>query len=125
MFQIITNSSSTNHIEDRQSISIPCFYLTNDNSSTSIIELSNFTPMFVIESSDEESIEIEDFNYQITTIPSQYMMLELDINSLEPLDDISTLYLNGSKYQNFLEVEELILFTDTEEAYSIEEREST
>jgi hypothetical protein len=126
MFQIVTNSTLPDvYLENKQSISVPCFYLTNDNSLTSTIELSNFTPMFIIESTDEESIEVEDFNYQITTIPSQYMMLELDIDSMEPLDDISTLYLNGSKYQNLLEVEELILFTDTEEAYSIEEREST
>lgn len=125
MFQIITNTSSTNYIEDKQSISIPCFYLTNDNSSTSTIELSNFTPMFVIESNNEESLDIEDVSYLISTIPSQYMMLELDIDSMEPLDEISTLYINGSKYQNLLEIEQLIIYPGTAESESIEEREST
>ena len=126
MFQIITNSTLPDiFIEDKQSISVPCFYLTNYNSSTSISELTNFAPMFVLESNDEEVVDIEDFSYVLSTIPSQYQMLEIDLDVLQSLDDISTLYINGSRYQNLLEVEELILFTDTEEAYSIEEREST
>jgi hypothetical protein len=120
MFQIITNSTLPDiYIEDKQSISIPCFYLTNSNS------LANFTPMFNIKSEDNEVINIEAFSYTVSTTPSQYQMLEINIDSLEPLEDISTLYLNGSKYQNLLEIEELVIYSGTKESQSIEEREST
>lgn len=130
MFQIITNSSSTNYIEDKQLISVPCFYLTNslethfenDSSSTSI---SNFTPMFIIENTDEEVLDIEDFSYLLSTTPSEYQMLEININDLQPLDDISTLYINGVAYQNLLNINDLILFTTEEDTLPLEEREST
>lgn len=126
MFQIITNSSSTIYIENKQLISGPCFYLTNsledDSSSTSI---SNFTPMFIIENTDEEIVDIEDFSYLLSTTPSEYQMLEININDLQPLDDISTLYINGVAYQNLLNIDDLILFTTEEDTLPLEEREST
>jgi len=126
MFQIITNSTLPDiYLENKQSISIPCFYLTNDNSSTPIVELCNFAPMFTIESEDTEVIDIEDFSYVLSTTPSEYQMLEIDINSLEPLDSISTLYINGVSYQNLLSIEDLVIYSGTEESKSIEEREST
>jgi hypothetical protein len=81
--------------------------------------------MFTIESEDSDVIDIEDFRYVLSTTPSQYQMLEINIDSLEPLEDISTLYLNGSKYQNLLDIEELILYSILEDSQLIEEREST
>lgn len=126
MFQIITNSTLPDtYLENKQSIFVPCFYLTNDNSSTSLSELTNFAPMFTIESEDIEVIDIEDFSYILSTIPSKYQMLEIDVNSLEVLDEISTLYINGVPYQNLLEVERLVLFPELETTQVIEEREST
>ena len=126
MFQIISNNTLPDlNIEDRQSITIPCFFLTNDNSSTSIIELSNFAPLFRIESTEEEILDIETFSYTLTTTPSTYQMLEINIEDLQPLDDISTLYLNGSKYQNLLDIENLAIFPSKEETLPLEEREST
>ena len=126
MFQITTNSTLPDiYLEDKQSISVPCFYLTNTNSSTSISELTNFAPMFTIKSEDTEVIDIEDFSYVLSTTPSEYQMLEIDINSLESLDNISTLYINGVSYQNLLSIEDLVIYPGTEESKSIEEREST
>lgn len=126
MFQITSNNTLPDlNIEDRQSITIPCFFLTNDNSSTSIVELSNFAPMFKIESTEEEILDIETFSYILTTIPSTYQMLEINIEDLQPLDSISTLYLNGSKYQNLLDIENLVIFPSKEETLPLEEREST
>ena len=126
MFQIISNNTLPDlNIEDRMSINVPCFFLTNDNSSTSIVELSNFAPMFKIESNEEGVLNIETFNYTLTTIPSTYQMLEINIEDLQPLDTISTLYLNGSKYQNLLDIENLVIFPSKEETSPLEEREST
>ena len=126
MFQIISNNTLPDlNIEDRLSINVPCFFLTNDNSSTSIVELSNFAPMFKIESNEEEVLNIETFSYTLTTIPSTYQMLEINIEELQPLDTISTLYLNGSKYQNLLDIENLVIFPSKEETSPLEEREST
>ena len=126
MFQIISNNTLPDlNIEDRQSITIPCFFLTNDNSSTSIVELSNFAPMFKIESREEEILDIETFSYTLTTTPSVYQMLEINIEDLQPLDNISTLYLNGSKYQNLLDIENLVIFPSKKETLPLEEREST
>ena len=126
MFQITTNSTLPDiQIQDKQLISVPCFYLTNDSTSTSISDLSNFAPMFTLESSDEEILAIEDFSYVLSTIPSTYQMLEIDVNSLEVLSEVSTLYLNGVPYQNLLGVEELVLYPETKESLYIEEREST
>ena len=126
MFQIISNNTLPDlNIEDRMSINVPCFFLTNDNSSTSIVELSNFAPMFKIESNEEEVLDIETFSYTLTTIPSTYQMLEINIEELQPLDTISTLYLNGSKYQNLLDIENLVIFPSKEETSPLEERDST
>lgn len=132
MFQITTNSTLPDiQIQDKQLISIPCFYLTNESTSTFISDLTNFAPMFTLESSDEEVLDIEDFSYILSTIPSEYQMLEIGINDLQPLEDgVSTLYLNGSRYQNLLEIENLVAI-DTEQdtlsltSSSVEEREST
>lgn len=121
MFQIITSNTIPDidlKVEPKD-IFIPCFYLTNSNS------LTNFAPMFNIESKEEDLIDIENFNYVLSTIPSQYQMLEINIDSLEVLDEISTLYINGVPYQNLLGVEELILFPELEVTQVIEEREST
>ena len=126
MFQIISNNTLPDlNIEDRQSITIPFFFLTNDSSSTSIVELSNFAPLFRIESTEEEILDIETFSYTLTTTPSVYQMLEINIEDLQPLDSISTLYLNGSKYQNLLDIENLVIFPSKEETLPLEEREST
>lgn len=126
MFQITTNSTLPDiQIQDKQLISVPCFYLTNDSTSTSISDLSNFAPMFTLESSNEEILAIEDFSYVLSTTPSTYQMLEIDVNSLEVLSEVSTLYLNGVPYQNLLGVEELVLYPETKESLYIEEREST
>lgn len=126
MFQIISNNTLPDlNIEDRLSINVPCFFLTNDNFSTSIVELSNFAPMFKIESNEEEVLDIETFSYTLTTTPSTYQMLEINIEDLQPLDTISTLYLNGSKYQNLLDIENLVIFPSKEETSPLEEREST
>lgn len=130
MFQIITTNTLPDlSIRDKQSISVPCFYLTNDNSSTSI---SNFAPMFNIESTnrsyeseENEVVDIEDFSYVLSTTPSEYQMLEISINDLQLLDDISSLYINGSNYQNLLEIENLVLVNNQENTEVIEEREST
>lgn len=126
MFQITTNSTLPDiQIQDKQLVSVPCFYLTNNNSSTSISDLTNFAPMFTIESSDEEILAIEDFSYVLSTTPSTYQMLEIDVNSLEVLSEVSTLYLNGVPYQNLLGVEGLVLYPEKKESLYIEEREST
>ena len=126
MFQIISNNTLPDlNIEDRLSINIPCFFLTNDKSSTSIVELSNFAPLFRIENTKEEILDIDTFSYTLTTIPSTYQMLEINIEDLQPLDSISTLYLNGSKYQNLLDIENLVIFPSKEETFPLEEREST
>jgi len=126
MFQITTNSTLPDiYLEDKQSISVPCFYLTNTNSSTSISELTNFAPMFTIKSEDTEVIDIEDFSYTLFTTPSEYQMIEININSLEPLDDVSTLYINGVSYQNLLSIENLVIFNSEEDSLPLEEREST
>lgn len=126
MFQITTNSTLPDiQIQDKQLISIPCFYLTNESTSTSISDLTNFAPMFTFESSDEEILAIEDFSYVLSTTPSEYQMLEINVNSLEVLSEVSTLYLNGVPYQNLLGVEELVLYPETKESLYIEEREST
>lgn len=131
MFQIITTNTLPDlSIGDKQSISVPCFYLTNsletrfenDNSSTFI---SNFAPMFTIESEENEVVDIEDFSYVLSTTPSEYQMLEINIEELQPLDDISTLYINGVYYQNLLEVENLVLVISENDKVSLEEREST
>ena len=120
MFQIITNNTTPDiYIKDKQSISIPCFYLTNGTSMTS------FAPMFNIESTEENLLDIEEFSYVLSTTPSQYQMFEISINDLEPLDDISSLYINGSKYQNLLEVKDLVINTTQQNITTIEEREST
>lgn len=131
MFQITTNNTLPNiSIADKQLVSIPCFYLTNsletrfenNSSSTSI---SNFAPMFNIESEENEVVDIEDFSYVLSTTPSEYQMLEIDLDVLQPLDDISTLYINGVYYQNLLEVENLVLVISENDKVSLEEREST
>jgi len=128
MFQITTNSTLPDiQIQDKQLISIPCFYLTNESTSTSISDLTNFAPMFNIESTLEknEVIDIEDFSNVLSTTPSQYQMLEISIDSLEPLEDISTLYINGVYYQNFLEIDNLVTLNSEEDTLPLEEREST
>jgi len=126
MFQILTNNSLPNtnlEFSKRGSveleplkINVPCFYLTNGTT------LNSFVPMFNIESTDEDILNIEEFTFTVSSIPSLYTMVEMDIDTLEPLEDITTLYLNGSKYQNLLDIEELVLFREPE---VIEEREST
>ena len=123
MFQIITNSTlPDNQIRDKQLISVPCFYLTNDNSSTFT---SNFAPMFTIENTEEEILDIENFSYVLSTTSSEYQMLEINLEDLQPLEDISTLYINGVSYQNLLSINELAIFSTEEDTLPLEEREST
>ena len=118
MFQIISSNTIPNNTLDIEppKITVPCFYLTNGTVS------NKFTPMFTLNSIEEEILDIDILNFNTSSIPSLYTMVEIDIDSLEPLEDISTLYLNGSKYQNLLEIDELILYNEPE---IIEEREST
>jgi len=118
MFQIVTSNTISNSALEIEpiKITVPCFYLTNGTVSNS------FTPMFTLNSVNEEILDIDTLSFNTSSIPSLYTMVEIDIDSLESLEEISTLYLNGSKYQNLLEIDELILYNEPE---IIEEREST
>ena len=124
MFQIITNTTSPSLNTEPKDITIPCFYLTN-----SLTTMTNFAPLFTVNSNEEELIEDNtNFIFTTSTIPSEFNMVEIDINSLF-LEDMSSLYLNGSKYQNLLELPDLLLGEinnfNTEELIVVEEREST
>jgi hypothetical protein len=127
MFKITRNSTISTITISPQSISVPCFQLTNYNTN-----LTNFSPMFKLEHINEVVETVDDFMFFISTLPSQYQILELDILSPSSIDDLGTLYFNGSEYQNLLSVDEfsfissgndnLVEYVDT---LSVEEREST
>lgn len=139
MFKIIRNSTIPTTTISPQSISVPCFQLTNYSTST-LPNLTNFTPMFKLEHINEITESIDDFMFTLSTFPSSYQVVELDILSPNLVDDLSTLYFNGYKYQNLLSVDEVsfsnrdsgevISSTDDSlvpevDSLYIEEREST
>lgn len=127
MFKIPHNSTIPTTTISPQLISVPCFQLTN-----SISTLTNFSPTFKLEHINEVVETIDDFMFSISTLPSQYQVVELDILSPNLIDDLGTLYFNGNEYQNLLSIDELNFVSsgdDTLVEYidtlPIEEREST
>ena len=138
MFKITRNSTTSNTTISPQSISVPCFQLTNYNTST-LSNLTNFSPMFKLEHINEVTETVDDFIFSISTVPSQYQVVELDILSPNLVDDLSTLYFNGSEYQNLLSVNEINFISSADDglgeyvdtlpndidSLSVEEREST
>lgn len=134
MFKITRNSTIPTTTISHQSISIPCFQLTN-----SLTNLTNFSPMFKLEHMNEVTETVNDFMFSISTVPSQYQVIELDILSPNLVDDLSTLYFNGSEYQNLLSVDEINFISSADDSLgeyvdtlpndtdslSVEEREST
>lgn len=127
MFKITRNSTIPNTIISPSSISVPCFQLTN-----SVTTLTNFSPMFQLEHINEVTETIDDFVFTLSTVPSQYQVVELDILSTNILDDLDNLYFNGIKYQNLLSLDEFSFITQIDDSLipevdslPIEEREST
>lgn len=127
MFKITRNSTIPTTNISPQSISVPCFQLTN-----SLTNLTNFSPMFKLEHINEVTETVGDFMFSISTIPSQYQVVELDILSPNLVDDLSTLYFNGGEYQNLLSVDEINFISSADDSLveyvdslSVEEREST
>ena len=137
MFKIIQNTTTINTTIAPSSISVPCFQLTNSLTTlTTLTTLSNFSPMFKLEHINEVTETVDDFVFSLSSIPSQYQVVELDILSPNFVEDLETLYFNGSKYQNLLSLDEFNVIsngddtlTDTlpldVDSLSIEEREST
>lgn len=62
--------------------------------------------MFKLEHINEVTETVDDFVFSISTIPSQYQVVELDILSTNLIDDLDNLYFNGGKYQNLLSLDE-------------------
>ena len=136
MFKITRNSTIPTTTISHQSILIPCFQLTNLNTTSN---LTNFSPMFKLEHINEVTETIDDFIFSISTVPSQYQVVELDILSPNLVDDLSTLYFNGSEYRNLLSVDEINFISSGDDglgeyvdtlpndidSLSVEEREST
>ena len=127
MFKIIRNSTTPNTTISPSTISVPCFQLTN-----SLSNLTNFSPIFQLQHIDEIVETIDDFMFSISTVPSQYQVVELDILSTNLVEDLDNLYFNGSKYQNLLSLDEFNFLTNGYDTLSpnmdslyIEEREST
>lgn len=127
MFKIIRNSTTPNTTISPSTISVPCFQLTN-----SLSNLTNFSPMFQLQHIDEVAETIDSFVFSISTIPSPYQLVELDILSTNLVEDLDNLYFNGSKYQNLLSLDEFHFLTNGDDTLSpnmdslyMEEREST
>lgn len=127
MFKITRNSTAPNTTIQPSSISVPCFYLTN-----SLPHLTNFSPMFRLEHINEVAETVDDFVFSISTIPSQYQVVELDILSSDLLDNLDNLYFNGGKYQNLLSLDEFNFISNVDDSLvsvvdslPMEEREST
>lgn len=88
--------------------------------------------MFQLEHINEVAETVEDFVFSISTVPSQYQVIELDILSTDLIDDLDNLYFNGGKYQNLLSLNEFSFISSIDDSLSpnvdslpIEEREST
>lgn len=115
MFKINKNNTLPDtvlEIDDKK-ISIPCFILSNN---------SSFISLFEIESIEEEVVDIEDFSFAVSTIPSNYQIVELDIITSKDTDgNLQTIYFNGTKYQNLLTIDGI----SNLDSLSVEEREST
>lgn len=134
MFKILRNTTTPNTTISPTSISVPCFQLTN-----SLPNLTNFSPMFQLEHINEVTETVKDFVFSISTVPSQYQVVELDILSPSLIDDLDNLYFNGGKYQNLLSLDEFSFISSIDEtlvpnqstlgdkvdSLPIEEREST
>ena len=127
MFKITRNSTTPNTTISPSTISVPCFQLTN-----SLPTLTNFSPMFQLQHIDEVAETIDSFVFSVSTVPSSYQVIELDILSTNILEDLDNLYFNGSKYQNLLSLDEFNFITNGDDSLSpninslyIEEREST
>lgn len=127
MFKIVRNTTTPSNTISPTSISVPCFQLTN-----SLPTLTNFSPMFQLEHINEVTETVDDFVFSISTVPSQYQVVELDILPTNIIDDLDNLYFNGSKYQNLLSLDEFSFVSDVDDSLvpevdslPIEEREST
>lgn len=127
MFKITRNTTIPITTITPSSISVPCFQLTN-----SLPTLTNFPPMFQLEHINEVLETVDDFVFTISTVPSQYQVVELDILSPNIIDDLDNLYFNGGKYQNLLSLDEFSFVSNVDDSLvpevdslPIEEREST
>ena len=127
MFKITRNSTTPNTTISPSTISVPCFQLTN-----SLPSLTNFPPMFQLESIDEVAETVDSFVFSISTVSSPYQLVEFDILSTNPVEDLDNLYFNGSQYQNLLSLDEFNFITNGDDELSsnvdslyVEEREST
>ena len=127
MFKITRNTTIPTTTISPSSISVPCFQLTN-----SLPNLTNFTPMFQLKHINEVTETVDDFVFSISTVSSQYQVIELDILSPNLIDDLDNLYFNGGKYQNLLSLDEFSFITNTDDSLipevdslPMEEREST
>lgn len=136
MFQITRNTTTPNTIISPSFISVPCFQLTNRKISTSgddsLPTLTNFSPMFQLEHINEVAESVEDFIFSLSTVPSQYQVVELDILSPNLIEDLDNLYFNGGKYQNLLSLDEFNFISNVDDSLApevdslpMEEREST
>lgn len=88
--------------------------------------------MFQLEHINEVTETVDDFVFTLSTVPSQYQVVELDILSTDIIDDLGNLYFNGGKYQNLLSLDEFSFLTNTDDSLvpevdslPMEEREST
>lgn len=127
MFKITRNSTTPNTIISPSSITVPCFQLTN-----SLTNLTNFSPMFQLEHINEVAESVDNFVFSISTVPSQYQVVELDILSTNLIEDLDNLYFNGGKYQNLLSLDEFNFISSIDDSLvpvvdslPMEEREST
>lgn len=111
MFKITRNTTIPNNIITPSSISVPCFQLTN-----SLPNLTNFSPMFQLEHINEVAESVDDFVFSISTVPSQYQVVELDILSTDLIDDLDNLYFNGGKYQNLLSLDEFSFVSSVDDS---------
>jgi len=127
MFKITRNTTIPTTTITPSTISVPCFQLTN-----SLPTLTNFSPMFQLEHINEVAETVDDFVFSISTVPSQYQIVELDILSPNLIEDLDNLYFNGGKYQNLLSLDEFSFITNVNDSLvpvvdslPMEEREST
>lgn len=127
MFKITRNSTTPNTTITPSSISVPCFKLTN-----SLPNLTNFAPVFQLEHINEVAESVDDFVFSISTVSSQYQVVELDILSTNLIEDLDNLYFNGDKYQNLLSLDEFSFVSNIDDSLvavvdslPMEEREST
>lgn len=88
--------------------------------------------MFQLEHMNEVAETVDDFVFSLSTVPSQYQVVELDILSTNLIEDLDNLYFNGGKYQNLLSLDEFSFVTNVDDSLvpevdslPIEEREST